>query len=545
MINISEFRQTYPEYDDLSDDALLGKLHSAYYSDIPYAEFRSQVQTGRPVPSMAPPKAEVAQPSGSYSPSAVAGEFASAANRNLMDTVDFLGPGSVNAGLRLLGAEGYQLPEFGQLYRQFAPGAEGGFMPPGLLRDVVRGAGSAAPAAGTLVPAAARNLGTLRGAAAELLGMGSASPARPGIEPVDEYVRSLLRDSGVSPEQVPMAARADEIGFPISPGERAGSETLRRLEGAIESTPMLLNPMHRQAAARQKMMNEVAAEAVGLHKKTPLTDDVVGDVAAELSGEFRRLDDLDALTGTDEFTEELVRIQDAAQSRIFTDENIEDAINKIFDKIDVSGGMSVSDYQDISSELKAKVRLAWKGDSPDPYFAETLSESIDALDNLAVDSASPADLERLKVARKRWRALSQLEKSRSLKESGDVSAPLLANYLRRTDKSGYGRGRNRSPLYETARLSKAFPRGPDSGTASNQFLNRLMADPMGAITTAALLSPASALANAYHAGGLVLPKSARAAASAPGLLARAGSLFEDDNEDRPPYRPPGLLTGRR
>jgi hypothetical protein len=45
MIKLADFRRKYPEYDDLSDDALLGKLYRAHYSDMPYREFRSRIQT--------------------------------------------------------------------------------------------------------------------------------------------------------------------------------------------------------------------------------------------------------------------------------------------------------------------------------------------------------------------------------------------------------------------------------------------------------------------------------------------------------------------
>lgn len=38
-MNIVEFRQHYPSYDDVADTYLAATLHSKYYSDLPYTEF--------------------------------------------------------------------------------------------------------------------------------------------------------------------------------------------------------------------------------------------------------------------------------------------------------------------------------------------------------------------------------------------------------------------------------------------------------------------------------------------------------------------------
>lgn len=38
-MNILEFRQKYPSYDDMSDSQLASRIHTKYYSDVPYTEF--------------------------------------------------------------------------------------------------------------------------------------------------------------------------------------------------------------------------------------------------------------------------------------------------------------------------------------------------------------------------------------------------------------------------------------------------------------------------------------------------------------------------
>jgi hypothetical protein len=228
---------------------------------------------------------------------------------------------------------------------------------------------------------------------------------------------------------------------------------------------------------------------------------VVGDTADDISAVFKDL----ALEGDipvdGQFADELVAIGDSAKTRLFKDPAINETIDNVFDKIDDSGMLEAVNYQDMTSELKQKIRAAWKGESPDPYFAESLSGIVESLDRLAENAMDPQALSDLKRARARWKALTQLENSRSVKESGDVTGPLLANYLKRTDKGGYGRGGNTSDLYESARLSKAFPGQPDSGTAGRMSLQNMLQNPMGAAFGLAVSPLTSTLANAYIRGG--------------------------------------------
>lgn len=415
-------------------------------------------------------------------PLSVGGEFASAANRAVMGGLDFLGPGAINAGLSLAGSD-YQVPTFSGGFAQ-TPGAAGGFMPPGTARDVTRAAGATLPtAAGLLTPVAGRDLAQPGGALAEMLGFGT---ARQPFTPLA---------TGSTPE---MVSRADDIGWPLTPGDRLDNRAMKNLEASIQSTSMPANPMSRVMDRRQELMNQAAARAVGLpaDESVRLTPDVVGDVADELGNEFRSLKNMQDLPVDEQFLDSMINTQTTARSRLFTDPDLSATVDKIFDKVDDLGGLKASDYQDLSSELKAKIRQAWKTPSPDPYYADSLGELVDALDELAENGMSGEALSALKRARGRWRALQALENSRSIHESGNVSGPLLANYLRRTDKGGYLRGKNSSELYETARLSKAFPQRPDSGTASRLQLQNILQAPW----SFALGMGLSPFANAYMAG---------------------------------------------
>lgn len=99
----------------------------------------------------------------------VLGELAASANRSVTEFVDFIGPDTANAILRLAGSK-KQMPTLtGALA---GTGIQGGFMEPGMARDAVQGAGPALTAAGGL-KTVARSGAKLGNAALDMLGFGS------------------------------------------------------------------------------------------------------------------------------------------------------------------------------------------------------------------------------------------------------------------------------------------------------------------------------------------------------------------------------------
>jgi hypothetical protein len=225
---------------------------------------------------------------------------------------------------------------------------------------------------------------------------------------------------------------------------------------------------------------------------------------------------------------------------LFSDPDVGKTIDKVFDRVDAEGMLKAKDYQDMSSELKSKIRVAWRTPSPDPEFADSLSQVVDALDELAEGNMSGEALSKLHKARAQWRALQALENSRAIHESGEISGPLLANYLRRTDKGGYLRGKNDSDFYEAARLSKAFPRRPDSGTAGRMTVQNMFSSPVKTAATLATSPLTSTAANLYFYGLPVAGRAIQAGSElAPGfvnpaMVGRASAAMVNP-EDEIPY----------
>lgn len=123
----------------------------------------------------------------------VAGEFAAKANETLMWPVD-----TAIEGVNML--TGADIPTTRDL-----PGADGGFMEPGVARAAVQGAGMAGPAALAGVQTA-RNVAKVPGAAAEFMGFGTSKPVVLGAQ-IDPTIAPNVPN--IDPSKVPVETRRE------------------------------------------------------------------------------------------------------------------------------------------------------------------------------------------------------------------------------------------------------------------------------------------------------------------------------------------------
>jgi hypothetical protein len=135
----------------------------------------------------------------------VLGELAAGANRSVTEFIDFLGPDTANAILSLAGSEKRVPTLTGALE---PTGIQGGFMKPGAARDVVSAAGSVLPAAAGFAPVVGRNLATAGGAAAEMLGAGTAAVAGP-------FGAATQAASRIGRELMPVSQAAQDAKVPL------------------------------------------------------------------------------------------------------------------------------------------------------------------------------------------------------------------------------------------------------------------------------------------------------------------------------------------
>lgn len=205
-------KKSAPAFDP---DAYLAKKSGAGPMEAP--EFPDDIPTAADAPMMG----AVVEQEDSFGDDAidVLAEFAAGSNRTVTEFIDFLGPDTANAILSLAGAKSRVPTLTGALE---STGIQGGFMDEGLARDAVGAAGMALPAAAGFKAIPSRDLASAGGAAAELLGIGSAAVTQPlamGAEAVADAVR-------------PATTAAKEV-FPQGKSKTAARLPLLRKSGDV------------------------------------------------------------------------------------------------------------------------------------------------------------------------------------------------------------------------------------------------------------------------------------------------------------------------
>ena len=256
-----------------------------------------------------------------------------------------------------------------------------------------------------------------------------------------------------------LPAKADELGYRLTPGEIFDSKTLRQVEASLESNPLMGGPLRDIKKSRQGVVNKVAANAVG--------EESLGRSGV-----------------------------DAAHTRL--GQIFDDVLaNKESLSIDVAEGtVSGEQLQTMRTSLGAAASKAARDDSSTQAYTEALTEMVSAIDDLIGRNLSPEEMAKWAASRKQYRALKQLENANAINEVGDVSGRKLGNYLQRTDKPGYLRGNTEagaSDLYEVARLSRAYAPLADSGTATRQWLQEVSKSPLSAALQLGVGRPLSEL----------------------------------------------------
>lgn len=327
-------------------------------------------------------------------------EMAAAANKSIFEFIDFLGPNNINAVLSLAGSD-KRVPTLTETL-----GSEGGFMEPGLGRDVVQAAGQLAPVAASLTPAVGRNLASVSGALKEALGLGSATPTAAGTQLAEEVqstatgfsIRNPLKARRILADRIKagdidtgtIAKTLDADGKLIKNPNVKKAIKLMGDEDAAYSTAINFEKMN-PATKRQinKMLdmiesNKISGDPLDIMKNRPAN--VVGESIAKRVNKLnsikqnasKRIGEIvngdvgkqavDVRNARDEFINALdqadiiVDINDAGNvvadtSRTLT--NIEEVINpkrlnSILDRID-SGNLTASEAHKLKRNLREMV----------------------------------------------------------------------------------------------------------------------------------------------------------------------------------------------
>ncbi|PLW69454.1 hypothetical protein [Pseudohalioglobus lutimaris] len=312
-----------------------------------------------------------------------------------------------------------------------------------------------------------------------------------------------------------LASRADDLGWQLTPAEKLNASALRRLEASMESFPPTAGPIRKMKQPRQAAMNRVALEAIG-ESGDDFADDALLAARARLGEVFDTTIRGNTFEIDNAFLKSLAETEGAAKSGLLGGGNTSKIVDNILDVAAKGDGKVAGDtLQQWRTTLQTAAHKAYRSDTATKEYADALDAMVNSIDDLVERTLPGDDLKAWKLARKQWTAVKKLEKSKAIHESGDVSGRKLANSLMSQDTQGYYRGANKSDLYDAARLSKAYPPMPDSGTASRASIPMMMMTPPAYLAGGNLAARAYANPKAAAHWGAVAGRAATQSEPAP------------------------------
>lgn len=192
-------------------------------------------------------------------------EFAASANKGFAGILDFLGPDTANAALELAGSD-YRVPTVAQGIESVA--GSGNFMEPGFGRDVVQASGQLLPTALGMGPVVGRDVTKLGGAAAELVGLGTAKAAAP-IKAATSAVSDALPSKAKDAAKLPLYRQSGDIaaaGFKLDDAGRVVADKIQQKAikaGVDEGAVAMIAAANKATKSRLKEMVEVLEKGKG------------------------------------------------------------------------------------------------------------------------------------------------------------------------------------------------------------------------------------------------------------------------------------------
>lgn len=318
----------------------------------------------------------------------------------------------------------------------------------------------------------------------------------------------------LSPSQSRIAGEAQALGARMTPGQATGSDLLRRIEAGMQSYPITSGPFSAVKAGNQALLNRSAAKAIG-ETAEAVSDDVLSQAQQRLSGVYKLVADDTKVPLGQGFASSLGKVIQDSDGVLLHPLDADPMFAKVMERAQ-AGEASRRELQSLASKLGQRVRNLMRSDAGDRDMGIALGHVKDAVDDALEGSLNGQTKVLFRDARSQYRNLMTLMRPGVTNEqSGDVSGAMLANTLRRTDKSFRfnrdGAAGDATDMRKLARFAKAFPDiVGDSGTATRMAVPLLTGGLGGA--TIAGMAGGDPMAGAQY--GL-------SAVAAPFLLSRA------------------------
>ena len=316
----------------------------------------------------------------------------------------------------------------------------------------------------------------------------------------------------LSAEETRLMQRGDDLGMVSLPGVEKGDTALKMMEQSLKYNPMK-GPVIREAGKRnQAALNKQAAKAIGLGDDVSKVDaQALGKASDAIDKGYRGVE---SQIGKIEFDDAVLDSLSEWESRnmktILPNRDSMNVVDSLIDNLDKTDSLSGKQVMQYRSRIGKQARKAWK--DGDELQGEALDELVEIMDETVARQVSGDVGQEWATLGRKWKALKSLETGKGVDEiSGDVNPLTVANNLKRMDKGGYQRGRNRSDFYDAVRYAKmnrdiVGQPGTSVNLASQlpqsqimQSLMELTSEPMGRGLLNSMMNPGAK--NAGRLGG--------------------------------------------
>lgn len=538
-MTLKEFRQQYPQYDDMSDTDLAKGLHEKLYSDVPFDEFSKAIGLN------AQPEPPPATGNGGFDAFKARLEAGKLKGVNSGSTMADMGAqfqkGMIQGPVGLM-----QLPEVAGTWladkttqgidyllgREHtpAPHYSGGIPTPGEVGQMIvdaTGIGEAKTTPGRYMNRIGQFVGTLPvGGPANMLdktvravtaGIGTEAGSTAGkgkkllgydLQPVAELAGGLIGGMApdvarraitpfpISPERQALLGVLDNEGIPTTAGQRTGREGLKYAEAELGGGRA------REITQQQgEQFTAAALRRAGVTDANRATPEVMDQAFTRLGQQF---DDLAAQTNIpldnrlqSDLLDAVVEYQSVAGDLKPAAEQI---INRISELANQNNGTLVGTaYQDIRSRISKIIRS--KG--ADPALKEAVGNIGNALDDAVERNLSGPLLDTWRNTRTQYRNLKTVSKAATSSGAGegilppsDLRSATLQN--QGTDNFSRGRGDMTDLSRAGAEIMKPLPQ---SGTTPRMMVRTAGATAPTILGT--ILGGASGMPGGQILGGLV------------------------------------------
>ena len=267
-----------------------------------------------------------------------------------------------------------------------------------------------------------------------------------------------------SPVHKDQVARADEIGWKLTPANRRDLPRLHQIEAGLARDPFTSGPFLDMEVANQAIANRTARKAIGLEGADKIDDYTLDLRHKELGAQFNELvgKGKGFVPLTDDFINKLDEVDAAYQRGLLRDPKLSSLIEN-FRNIANDQYISVDAYQQYASDL---AKLARRSD--DGGMQRALYELRDGLDYEFEKEFGR--MPELREVRDQWKNLKDIERSKAL-SSGDFRPTVFYNYAR--NRSGrVAPGRDLNDISQMAHYFKNPV--PNSGTPTGQAVQAMV-----------------------------------------------------------------------